>query len=96
MCNLCDENGGEYQFCQGCGRMICFDVTPSNFDVIDRAYVTNSGDLFRQRCGSRYDIAEEEAIDDEYGWDDYISDWYDADMDFENEDSNGRYISEDE
>lgn len=94
MCDLCDENGGEYQSCQDCGRMICFDATPSSFDVIDRAYVTNSGDLFCARCGSRYDIEEEEAIDDEYGWDDYTSDWYDADMDFENEESNGRYIGD--
>lgn len=95
MCELCDQNDGEYMSCQDCGRMICYDVTSSDFDVIDRAYVTASGDLFCARCGSRYDQAEEEAYDDEYdGWDEYQSGWYDPDMDFENEDSNGRYIGD--
>ena len=36
-------------------------------DVMDQAYVTYSGDLFCQRCGSRYD-----AEDDQEWWDDGI------------------------
>ena len=34
-------------------------------DVIRPAYVTASGDLFCDRCGSRYDREEEEAAEDE-------------------------------
>ena len=95
MCYLCDENDGEYTSCQDCGRMICFDQKPNNIDVIDRAYVTASGDLYCYRCGSQYDQEEEDAADEEYdGWDYYPNNWYDEDMDMENEESNGRYIGD--
>lgn len=60
MCQLCENNNGEMQSCQDCGRLICFDEKPDSVDVIDRAYVTASGDLFCQRCGRKYDQAEEE------------------------------------
>jgi len=71
MCSLCDITG-DYQSCQDCGRAICFDVEADSVDVLDRAYVTSSGDLFCTRCGSKYDAAEEAAEDDaaEF-WEDY-------------------------
>ena len=56
MCSLCDD-GGEY--CQDCGALICFDVKHGD-DILRRAYVTSSGDLFCDRCGSRHDAEEEE------------------------------------
>lgn len=98
MCDWCDENGGEPISCQDCGRMICWDVEVGvEDDVLTRPYVTASGDVFCFRCGSRYDEAEEEAADEEYdGWDYYPASWYDPDMDFENEESNGVYIGEDQ
>lgn len=71
MCELCDENGGDYQSCQDCGRLICYDAHPSNVDVIDRAYVTQSGDLFCRRCGAQYDAKEEEFDDDGWAYDPY-------------------------
>lgn len=88
MCYLCDENENGYESCQQCGRMICFDNKPNNIDVVDRAYVTASGDLYCYRCGSSHD-QEEEDFEDEDGYDPYFDNWYDADMDFENEESNG-------
>lgn len=66
MCKLCDDNSGEMPSCQDCGRLICFDEKPDSVDVIDRAYVTASGDLFCSRCGRRYDAAEEAENEDEY------------------------------
>lgn len=60
MCDLCEQNGGEYESCQDCGKLICFDEEPgTGGDVIDCAYVTASGDLFCTRCGSKYDRADE-------------------------------------
>jgi hypothetical protein len=47
---LCDENG-EAQSCQQCGCLICFDVQYGD-DVERPAYVTSSGDLYCDRCGS--------------------------------------------
>ena len=94
MCELCDENGGEMMGCQDCGRLICYDNEPNNIDVVDRAYVTASGDLFCSRCGSRYDQEEEDSFEDEDFYDSYSEGWYDEDMDFENEESNGVYIGE--
>lgn len=97
MCELCEQNDGEMCSCQDCGRLICYDEQPNNIDVIDRAYVTMSGDLFCTRCGSRYDQEEEDSYEDEGdGWDMYSDSWYDPDMDFENEDSNGVYIDRDD
>ena len=52
--------------CQDCGRLICFDEPADSEDVIDRAYVTDSGDLFCTRCGREYDRAEREAEEEEY------------------------------
>lgn len=68
MCELCDESEDGIVSCQDCGRTICFDNEPSNIDVVDRAYVTSSGDLFCRRCGSQHDRSEEDEYDD---YDDY-------------------------
>lgn len=65
MCSICDENNGEMAGCQDCGRLICFDVESSD-DVVARAYVTASGDLFCARCGRAYDEAEEEEFEEDY------------------------------
>lgn len=62
MCDLCDENGGEYTSCQDCGRLICFDVEAAD-DIVRRAYFTQSGDLFCSHCGSQYDAEQEEPND---------------------------------
>lgn len=64
MCQMCDENGGEYEACQDRGRLICFDVTNGD-DVIRPAYVTESGDLFCDIHGRRYDEAEEREREEE-------------------------------
>jgi len=66
MCDLCEANDGEMESCQDCGRLICFDEKPNSVDVIDRAYVTASGDLFCARCGVKYDQAEEDEREDEF------------------------------
>ncbi len=63
MCKeLCDADG-EMQSCQDCGRLICFDVNAGD-DIIRPAWVTSSGDLFCDRCGSVHDRAEEEEFDE--------------------------------
>jgi len=72
MCDLCDENDGRMESCQDCGRLICFDVPANSVDVIDRAYVTASGDLFCTRCGRNYDATEEaEENDAAEFWDEF-------------------------
>lgn len=48
--------------CQDCGRMICYDAKPSNIDVIDQAYVTESGDLFCHRCALAHDRREKKEV----------------------------------
>ena len=63
MCALCDQKNGKLESCQDCGRLICFDETRSNVYVIDKAYVTASGDLFCFRCGKQHDEEEEAAAD---------------------------------
>jgi len=63
MCELCDEDGTDS--CQDCGRMICYDAKPSNIDVIDQAYVTESGDLFCHHCGSAHDRREKEEMEND-------------------------------
>lgn len=69
MCDLCEESeSGEMQSCQDCGCLICFDVENDD-DIIRRAYVTQSGDLFCRRCGSAHDRSEE-SREDEYA--DYL------------------------
>lgn len=65
MCWLCNNNDGELQGCQDCGRLICFDVEAVD-DTVRRAFVTSSGDLFCDLCGSRCErelegIQEQEA-----------------------------------
>lgn len=72
MCYLCDENDGDMESCQDCGRLICFDLQSSD-DVVAPAYVTSSGDLFCKPCGSAHDRAMEEADRDEWlaMWEDY-------------------------
>lgn len=65
MCKLCDEAPRHEMIgCQDCGRLICFDVKHGD-DVIRPAYVTASGDLFCDLCGSRYDREEEKMDEDE-------------------------------
>lgn len=59
MCKeLCEDYGGKS--CQDCGKLICFDVKHGD-DILRPAYVTESGDLFCDRCGPAYD--EEERYD---------------------------------
>jgi hypothetical protein len=95
MCEWCEENGGEPASCQDCGRMICWDhESGTGDDVITRPYVTASGDVYCVRCGSRMDQEEDDAINEEGGYDPYFDNWYDEDMDFENEESNGVDIGE--
>ena len=50
--------------CQNCGALICFDVE-SGDDVMRKAYVTASGDLYCVDCGRRHDRDEEREIEDE-------------------------------
>ena len=64
MCDMCDENKGDFESCQDCGKLICFDVKVGD-DVLRPAYVTSSGDLFCDRCGSRYDAEEERMAEEE-------------------------------
>jgi len=87
MCEWCDENNGEMIGCQNCGTDICWDMK--------NVYVTTYGDVFCTHCGriEQHDIDEAEE-EDSYGYDFYGASWYDPDMDFENEESNGRYIGE--
>lgn len=79
MCYLCENNGGEYQGCQDCGRLICFDIKQGD-DVIAPAYVTESGDLFCDSCGREYDS---EANRDEWlaMWEDYPGELLESDQD---------------
>lgn len=60
MCYMCDTGDVGMESCQDCGCLICYDIDFDD-DVIRRAYVTTSGDLFCRRCGRKYDEAEEEA-----------------------------------
>lgn len=80
MCELCNEAEDGVVGCQDCGRTICFDNPPSDFDVADCAYVTSSGDLFCRRCGKQYDEAEEEGYLDSEGFD---ASWLDDEDDGE-------------
>jgi hypothetical protein len=62
---MCDKRDGEPESCQDCGILICFDIEPGQGDdVMDRAYVTASGDLFCRRCGMEYDAREERGDED--------------------------------
>jgi len=60
MCKQLEKSGHDnlYESCQDCGVSVCFDVE-SGDDVITRAYVTASGDLFCYRCGRKHDEAED-------------------------------------
>lgn len=63
MCNLCKGDG---TYCQDCGKEVCFDC--KNGDDFRRpAYVTSSGDLYCDRCGSRMDELKEALLDEEWG-----------------------------
>ncbi len=69
MCKeLCENDEFGMQSCPDCGKLICFD-TKSGDDIIRPAYVTSSGDLYCDRCGSRHDRAEEEEYDDDSNYD---------------------------
>lgn len=66
MCKeLCEDEDGAS--CPDCGKLICFDVKFGD-DIFRPAFVTSSGDLYCDRCGSAHERAEEEADDDI--WDD--------------------------
>ena len=66
MCQLCEDNNGDYQSCVDCSRLICFDEQ-SEDDVVARAYVTESGDLYCTKCGKEHDhAADEDDSEDAY------------------------------
>jgi hypothetical protein len=67
MCKELCEDFDEVQACQDCGRMICFDCQNGD-DVMRPAFVTSSGDLYCDRCGSQHERADEE-WDDCYEYD---------------------------
>ena len=68
MCKeLCE--GDEATYCQDCGRMICFDQKCAD-DISAPAFVTSSGDLYCDRCGSRQERSDEEAHEGD-PWDMY-------------------------
>lgn len=77
MCYLCEESAdGSMESCQQCGRLICFDNPAGSFDdVCSRAYVTNSGDLYCERCGAQHDRAEEEECEEYDDGIDYSEIW---------------------
>ena len=52
--------------CQDCGVLICFDIETGD-DVLRPAYVTESGDLFCDRCGRKYDRHAEREVESEAG-----------------------------
>ncbi len=83
MCQMCEENGGEMIACQDCRCSICFDVTTDD-DVIRRAYITESGDVYCSSCGPAND-GEQAVLDaGEMDWfDAYPEDWYDGDSDLD-------------
>lgn len=63
MCKeLCDQETGECQSCQDCGRLICWDHDAED-DVCARPGVTEEGDLYCSRCASRYDRMEQDEED---------------------------------
>jgi hypothetical protein len=64
MCELCEENGGDYVSCPDCGCLICFDTEKIGDDVLRPAYVTYTGDLACSICGQRADRDFEEEADD--------------------------------
>ena len=71
MCSLCDATEtGEFQSCQDCGALICFDVEGGD-EVLRPARVTASGDLYCDRHAREHDRAEEEQEGDPW---DYV-DW---------------------
>ncbi len=83
MCQLCEENNGEMIACQDCGCSICFDVTSSD-DVIRRAYITESGDVFCSLCGLANDREQAVLDSEEIDWFDvYPERWYDEDSDLD-------------
>jgi hypothetical protein len=65
MCYLCKDDG---EYCQDCGKEICFDCKIGD-DFTRPAYITSSGDLYCDRCGSRAD--EEEDYDPEMDFGDF-------------------------
>lgn len=61
MCSLCEANDGFYQSCQDCGTLICLDISPDNgVGDLDRAYTTESGDVYCASCGREHDAAARE------------------------------------
>lgn len=61
------ESEDGVMYCQDCGRMISWDCKGGD-DILRPAYVTASGDLFCDWCGSRYDEEEERQAEEEWGW----------------------------
>lgn len=79
MCKeLCENDDVGPQSCPDCGRLICFDTTGFD-DIMAPAYVTESGDLFCDRCGRAHDRAEEEFDGEDDDVDEFDEDdWEDA------------------
>ncbi|HML22111.1 MAG TPA: hypothetical protein PKD09_10695 [Aggregatilinea sp.] len=93
MCELCEENGGNYVSCPDCGCLICMDVTGGvGDDVLRPAYVTYAGDLACSICGQRADRDfEEEADEMDFGFfEDVMGDFADAQDGDEDEDFDTR------
>ena len=66
----------EWGSCQQCGAMLEEDAAPFSPDVVRRPYVTASGDVYCDVCGSAIDQADEEAMDEDF-YDDYYPGDYD-------------------
>jgi hypothetical protein len=72
--NAAEDDDDEIMYCQDCGRMILWDCKHSD-DIVRRAYVTASGDLFCDLCGREYDLEEERQSEAEaYPWYDPMDD----------------------
>ena len=82
----------EWGNCQQCGAMLEEDAQPYSIDVVRRPYVTASGDVYCDVCGSEMDQADEEAMDE-----DFFDDWYPGEYDMLDDDQQEwTYIGDDE
>lgn len=65
MCQLCDENDGDWVTCQFCSVGICWDVANGD-DCLQPAAATASGDLACRPCAIRHDREEEREDAEDY------------------------------
>jgi hypothetical protein len=79
-----ENDDNEIMYCQDCGCIIEWGLEGPGDDIVRRAYVTASGDLFCSRCGREYDEEEERLADEEpyNGWEDPM---FQAEQDYEDE-----------